>query len=529
MPREIRWEMIPTGMKCVQTVMSGRNFRMNFTSGMRAQPVEPQPQLVGLPRLVALLVNPPEHLRRGADQLDVELRVKIPEQLVRVDQRVLVLHRLHPGVLAKVLASASAAFTCPVPALAEKISTRFFVMAWIGLKRPGTSCTRKRPAQNSFPIQIALSLSLRRMLDIRLIREKPDFVKEPPRHARRRLPARSSTPSWSAIPCAAPSKPASSSSTPTASGSPRRSACNAARARTLPTSRPRCARIGDEIAQLNQETAEAEARQRDLLLQMPNLPHPAAPIGARCRRRTQSSAPGAKSRAFRPRAATSRSARSSGLFDLERAARMSGSAFVCYTGQGARLQRALINFMLDLHTREHGYTEISPPFVVTREALIGTTPIAEIRGAALPVRARRTLPRPHRRGAGHQLPPRGNPARSPSLPKHYVAYTPCFRREAGRAGLGTRGLIRVHQFDKVELVKTHHAGDLLRGARIPHRRMPRKSSNSSASITASSSFAPATSASAARKPTTSRSGRPARTPISRSRAARISRISRPAG
>ena len=100
-PREIRCEMIPTGMKWVQTVMSGRNLRMNFTSGIDAEPVQPQPELVGLPRFIALLVHPAEQLRRGADQLDVELRVEIAEQLVRVDQRVLVLDGLDPRILRK--------------------------------------------------------------------------------------------------------------------------------------------------------------------------------------------------------------------------------------------------------------------------------------------------------------------------------------------------------------------------------------------------------------------------------------------
>jgi seryl-tRNA synthetase len=141
-----------------------------------------------------------------------------------------------------------------------------------------------------------------------------------------------------------------------------------------------------------------------------------------------------------------------GLFDLERAARMSGSAFACYTGQGARLERALINFMLDLHTREHGYIEMSPPFVVRREALIGTTQLPKFEeqlyqcerdGLFLVPTAEVPVTNFHR----EEILPLAE------LPKKYVAYTPCFRREAGSAGLGTRGLIRVHQFDKVELVK----------------------------------------------------------------------------
>jgi seryl-tRNA synthetase len=209
--------------------------------------------------------------------------------------------------------------------------------------------------------------------------------------------------------------------------------------------------MGDEIARLNQETAEAEARQRDLLLQIPNLPHPGAPMGANAEANPVVRVRGEKPALSSPRSHIDIGAEL-GLFDLERAARMSGSAFVCYTGQGARLERALINFMLDLHTREHGYTEVSPPLLLRREALIGTTQLPKfeeqlyrcerdelylVPTAEVPVT---NLHREEILALGE-------------LPKRFVAYTPCFRREAGSAGLGTRGLIRVHQFDKVELVK----------------------------------------------------------------------------
>jgi len=210
--------------------------------------------------------------------------------------------------------------------------------------------------------------------------------------------------------------------------------------------------MGDDIARLNLETTEADARQRDLLLQIPNLPHPAAPIG------TDAAAnPVVRTWGEKPAISTPRShieiGEALGLFDLERAARMSGSAFACYMGQGARLERALINFMLDLHTRDHGYTEVSPPFVIRKEALVGT--------GQLPGKFEEQLYRCERDEL-YLAPTAEVPVTNlhreeilapADLPKRYVAYTPCFRREAGSAGLGTRGLIRVHQFDKVELVK----------------------------------------------------------------------------
>jgi len=209
--------------------------------------------------------------------------------------------------------------------------------------------------------------------------------------------------------------------------------------------------LGDDIARLNQETAEADTRQRELLLQLPNLPHPAAPIGANAESNPVVRMWGDKAALSSPRSHIDIGA-DLGLFDLERAARMSGSAFACYTGQGARLERSLINYMLDLHTREHGYTELSPPFVIRKEALIGTGQLPKFEEQLyrcerdelyLAPTAEVPVTNFHR----EEILPLSD------LPKKFVAYTPCFRREAGSAGLGTRGLIRVHQFDKVELVK----------------------------------------------------------------------------
>jgi seryl-tRNA synthetase len=209
--------------------------------------------------------------------------------------------------------------------------------------------------------------------------------------------------------------------------------------------------MGDDIARLNQETSEAEAKQRELLLQIPNLPYAGAPVGANAEANPVVRTWGEKPTVKEARSHIDLGAEL-GLFDLERAARMSGSAFACYIGQGARLERALINFMLDLHTREHGYTEVSPPFVIRKEALIGTTQLPKFEEQLYKCERDELYLAPTAEVPVTNL-YREEILAAADLPKKMVAYTPCFRREAGSAGLGTRGLIRVHQFDKVELVK----------------------------------------------------------------------------
>jgi seryl-tRNA synthetase len=170
-----------------------------------------------------------------------------------------------------------------------------------------------------------------------------------------------------------------------------------------------------------------------------------------------------------------------GLLDLERGAMLSGSGFPLYIGLGARLERALIQFMLDLHTREHGYVEVSPPFVVTRETMTGTGQLPKLEedmyrttdDLFLIPTAEVPVTNLHR----------GEILTAADLPKRYVAYTPCFRREAGAHGADTRGLIRVHQFDKVEVVwlerpeasdasletLTGHAETVLQRLGLPYR------------------------------------------------------------
>ena len=141
-----------------------------------------------------------------------------------------------------------------------------------------------------------------------------------------------------------------------------------------------------------------------------------------------------------------------GLFDLERAAKISGSGYVLLTGLGARLERALINFLLDLHTRSHGYTEIAPPVLVRRDCMVGTGQLPKFEddmygfdegSSFLTPTAEVSLTNIYREEILSEY----------QLPIKLTACTPCFRREAGSAGRETRGMIRIHQFDKVELVK----------------------------------------------------------------------------
>lgn len=206
-----------------------------------------------------------------------------------------------------------------------------------------------------------------------------------------------------------------------------------------------------EMQALAEESAVHEERQRALLLTLPNLPQAGVPEGREAADNPVVRGWGEKPALEKPQDHLAIASRLK-LLDFDRAAKISGSAFVCYTGQGARLERALVNFLLDLHTREHGYTEVQPPFVVKPESLVGTAQLPKFADQQyrcaddelyLVPTAEVPVTNLHR----EEILPAG------ALPVKYAAYTPCFRREAGSAGLGTRGLIRMHQFDKVELVK----------------------------------------------------------------------------
>ena len=212
--------------------------------------------------------------------------------------------------------------------------------------------------------------------------------------------------------------------------------------------------IGEEIADLNRQATEADDEQRRLLLNVPNLPHPGATVGKDAADnpvvRTWGEPPQFPADG-EPEDHLKVGARL-GLFDLERAAKISGSGFVVFTGLGARLERSLISFLLDLHSTRHGYTEIAPPFVVKRDCMVGTTQLPKFEEDMYGLEDNAMFLIPTAEVPVTNL-HREEILSPDALPKKFCAYTPCFRREAGSAGRETRGLIRVHQFDKVELVK----------------------------------------------------------------------------
>jgi seryl-tRNA synthetase len=210
--------------------------------------------------------------------------------------------------------------------------------------------------------------------------------------------------------------------------------------------------IGTRIDEIGREADALDAKQRDLLLATPNLPHDNCPVGASAEENPVVRSWGDKpAYDFEPKDHTVLGA-ALGLFDFELGAKITGSAFVVYKNHGARLERALINFLLDLHTRDHGYHEISPPFLIKAEALEGTGQLPKFGDQVYHCQVDDLYLAPTAEVPVTNL-HRDEIVKLEQLPIRYAAYTPCFRREAGSAGLGTRGLIRMHQFDKVELVK----------------------------------------------------------------------------
>ncbi len=210
--------------------------------------------------------------------------------------------------------------------------------------------------------------------------------------------------------------------------------------------------LGEQIKHLEQQRRELEEQREQMLLMFPNIPHETTPIGADASHNVEVRRGGAPHpMEFEPRPHWEIAERL-GLIDFERGTRISGSGFHVYTGLGARLERALINFMLDLHTREHGYTEVFPPFLVRPEVMQGTGQLPKFaeemyRCADDPLYLIPTAEVPVTNLYRDEI------LSAEQLPINLVAYSPCFRREAGAAGRLTRGLLRVHQFNKVELVK----------------------------------------------------------------------------
>ena len=202
------------------------------------------------------------------------------------------------------------------------------------------------------------------------------------------------------------------------------------------------------------EVAEQEARLRELLTAIPNLPNDSVPVGKSAEDNVEARRWGTQPQFdFKPKPHWELGEHL-GILDLERAAKLSGARFAVYWALGARLERALANFMLDLHTREHGYTEVLPPFLVNSESMYGT--------GQLPKFAQDLFRVPHGDKDLWLIPTAEVPVTNlyrdevldaARLPVSLTAYTPCFRSEAGSYGKDVRGIIRQHQFQKVELVK----------------------------------------------------------------------------
>ena len=206
-----------------------------------------------------------------------------------------------------------------------------------------------------------------------------------------------------------------------------------------------------EMQALSEQGALLEQEQRNLLLILPNLPQDGVPEGSNSSQNTVVRTWGERPISVRGEDHVSIVQRLD-LVDFERATKVTGSGFACFKGKGARLERALIDFLLDLHTQNHGYTEVSPPFLTKPEALIGTSQLPKFEDQSYRIERDSLYLAPTAEVPVTNL-HREEVLAFSTLPLRYAAYTPCFRREAGAAGVGTRGLIRMHQFDKVELVK----------------------------------------------------------------------------
>ena len=209
-------------------------------------------------------------------------------------------------------------------------------------------------------------------------------------------------------------------------------------------------KIGERIAVLDEQVREIDEKISQIILYIPNLPSATTPVGA-------SEADNPVLRTFgekkefdfdvKPHWDITEELK---LVDFERGAKITGSGFPVYTGQGARLQRALISYMLDLHTTEHGYTEVEPPFVCNAAAMTGTGQLPKFSEDMYYIDTDELYPIPTAEVPLTNL--YGDEIIDVEKPVKLTAYTPCFRREAGAAGSTNRGLLRLHQFDKVEMV-----------------------------------------------------------------------------
>ena len=211
----------------------------------------------------------------------------------------------------------------------------------------------------------------------------------------------------------------------------------------------------DKIANLDKLAAEVEAKQEGLLLSIPNIPWEGCPKGSTAAENPVVSTWGEpKKFDFKPKDHVALG-EALGILDFAASAKVSGSGFAVYRGAGAKLERSLISWMLNLHSGEHGYTEVSTPFLVREASMVGTGQLPKFREDMYAVEGGELFLVPTAEVPVTNL-HREEILTEEDLPKKYAAYTPCFRREAGSAGKETRGLGRMHQFDKVELVRIEH-------------------------------------------------------------------------
>jgi seryl-tRNA synthetase len=219
--------------------------------------------------------------------------------------------------------------------------------------------------------------------------------------------------------------------------------------------------VGRRIATLDEIVTRSEERVREVLLEIPNTPHPEVPAGGEDENILVREWGEKPTFSFEPKAHWELG-EILGILDLPRGAKISGSGFPLLRGNGARLQRGLIDYMLDLHTRDHGYHELRVPYLVTPETMTGTGQLPKFAEESYVTQRDELWLIPTAEVPVTNL-HRDEILDAEELPVRFTAYSPCFRREAGAAGKDTRGLLRVHQFDKVELVR-YEAPDRSRDA-----------------------------------------------------------------
>jgi len=209
--------------------------------------------------------------------------------------------------------------------------------------------------------------------------------------------------------------------------------------------------VSRKLKEIKQKMDDLNHKFRNLLINIPNIPHESIPVGPGPESNEIIRSWG-KHKKFKFKPLTHiELAEKLNIIDFQRASKITGSNFILYRSEGAKLERALINFMIDIHVKEHGYTEVAPPFLVNRDSMMGTGQLPKLEEDMYIIESEDyflipTAEVPVTNIHRDEVLDEGN------LPLKYVAYTPCFRKEAGSYGKDTKGLVRVHQFDKVEMV-----------------------------------------------------------------------------